>query len=147
MTLGVSGINMNIEKFSHNGPGVEIVYDRDGRVFGLKNYKSENNLLNLSKMECHLKTDEQFLLFQGSCAIVTMRQDGSDESWELTLMEKGAIYNISRGLWHLTIMSPDCRMILVENSGTSVENSEYFVLSENQSAVIRELYREVECVL
>lgn len=132
---------MNIEIFSHDGPGVVFPYDRDGRIIGMKNYGPANNLLNITKMERHQQTEEQFLLFQGSCTIVTFTKNENVEHWELTLVKPGSIYNIPKGLWHTTIMSRDCRMVLVENSGTSTDNSEYFSLTKEQCSRIRELYK------
>lgn len=125
-----------IEIFNYEGPGVETAYNGDGRILGIKNYSDSNDLSGSLRLERHLQTDEQFLLFQGHCIIIT---EGSGRNWVLTPMERAKVYNIPRGLWHTTVMSRDCRMVLVENSDTSTANSEYRQLSETQCETIRTL--------
>jgi len=135
--------DMSINIFSHNGSGVSIEYSRDNRAIGIKNYSSANNIMNISEMERHLQTDEQFLLFDGSCIIVTINKEGQKEILSLSSMETGKIYSIPRGLWHTTVMTPGTRMILIENAGTTVENSERFYLTEEQKTDIRDRISEM----
>ena len=54
-------------------------------------------------------------------------------------MEKDKVYNIPATLWHNTITCKDTKMILIEDSNTSMENSDILNLTEAQIAEMRSL--------
>jgi mannose-6-phosphate isomerase-like protein (cupin superfamily) len=71
-----------------------------------------------------METDEVFVLLEGS-AYLTI-------GLEMTRvdLEPNKIYNVKKGVWHSHIMSPDAKVLIVENSNTSAANSEKLPLSE-----------------
>ena len=56
-------------------------------------------------------------------------------------MEPNKVYNIPATLWHNTITRKDTKMILIEDSNTSMENSDILALSAEQIETIKELYK------
>lgn len=54
-------------------------------------------------------------------------------------MERNKVYNIPRALWHNTVTDRSTKLILVEDSSTSGENSEILPLTEAQRAEARKL--------
>ena len=54
-------------------------------------------------------------------------------------MEKDKVYNIPATLWHNTITQKDTKMILIEDSNTSMDNSDILSLDEAQIAKVRSL--------
>ena len=41
-------------------------------------------------------------------------------------MEIGKVYNIRKAVWHNILVSEDAKVLVVENTDTVAENSEYF---------------------
>lgn len=54
-------------------------------------------------------------------------------------MERGKVYNIPQGLWHNTIMVPGTRMVLIEDPGTGMSNSEIYHLEDGEAEELRRL--------
>ena len=72
------------------------VYIRMKNGFSIKNWKPDNDIEGLKHLEIHHTTDEQFILVNGKAILITAeRKDGKFET-ELTLMEKGKVYNVPK---------------------------------------------------
>ena len=71
-------------------------------------------------MERHLLTDEVFVLLCGDAELLIGRE------MTRVSMKKNKIYNIRAGVWHNIRVSRDAKVLVVENSETAKENSEYF---------------------
>ena len=56
-------------------------------------------------------------------------------------MEPNKVYNIPATLWHNTITTKDTKMILIEDSNTSMENSDVISLTAAQIEEIQALYK------
>ncbi len=115
-----------IEQKQYEADGLSLVYDEGEWVIGIKNYKVANDISTLEKLERHNKTDESFVLLSGSCTLLAYDEDA--KTLEYRPMEEGTVYTISSGVWHTTIMRPNTKMILIERSGTSMDNSELITL-------------------
>jgi hypothetical protein len=131
---------MTLCAYKHDAEGLSLVYEGDNRVVGLKNYQLTNNILNFRELERHLETDEQFVLLEGSCLMVTLKDDVIDPAFEFTWLQIGVLYNVPKGLWHATVMTPGTKMIIIENSGTTTNNSERRNLTRDQIAMIQDFY-------
>ncbi len=111
-----------IEQSQYTGEGLSLVYDEGEWVIGIKNYKAANDISALRTLERHTLTDESFVLLEGSCTLLVY--DKERGSLTYSTMEPGSVYTISRGIWHTTVMKPNTKMILIERSGTSMDNSD-----------------------
>ena len=124
---------MTIEKAQFEDEGLNLVFDKGEWVVGIKNYKPANDIDTLKVLERHNLTDEQFVLLKGTCVLIAVNDDNGDElSYTVEKMEQGAVYNIPSGIWHTTIMEKGTKMILIEKSSTSMENSDLLDLTKPQ---------------
>ncbi len=128
-----------IAQKQYEGEGLSLVYDEGDWVIGIKNYKVANDISTLKTLEKHNKTDESFVLLHGSCTLIAY--DEKNEGAEYLNMAEGTVYTISSGVWHTTIMKPGTKMILIERSGTSMDNSELLDLPDH---VIAEAKQKIE---
>jgi mannose-6-phosphate isomerase-like protein (cupin superfamily) len=67
-------------------------------------------------MERNMKTDEVFVLLRGGARLYV------EET--VVDMEPGVVYNVAKGEWHHIVVTPDASVLVVENSNTSLENTE-----------------------
>jgi mannose-6-phosphate isomerase-like protein (cupin superfamily) len=70
----------------------------------------------LTGMERHMLTDEVFVLLRGGARLYV------EET--VVDMEPGVVYNVAKGEWHHIVVTPDASVLVVENSNTSLENTE-----------------------
>ena len=77
---------------------------------------------NICKLERHLKTDEVFILLQGTAVLhIGMEM-------QRVPMEIGKIYNVHCGEWHAISMLPNTKVAIIENDDTCAENTDYHYL-------------------
>lgn len=91
---------------------------------------------NLNNMQRHDETDEVFVLLKGRC--ILFLGDGVDEAGEIHAVDMvpRTVYNVKRGTWHHHTLSEDASVLVVENLGTTLENSPFCQLSPEQTAGI-----------
>jgi hypothetical protein len=130
------------------------------RVAGL-NHCDIVDIDHLARVERHLETDEVFLLTAGRASLIvergndgkgapdsgsgesgpaghgTGRSGSRGESFEVIPMEPNTVYNVKKGVYHHVILERDASIIIVENSDTSTDNSEYRELWEEEIAGIK----------
>lgn len=112
--------NNDLEIYEYEGQEYEpTMHFGEWRV-AFMNYA--DNLAALSKYERHMLTDEVFVLLEGKASLVV------GENKDVYKMEKFKIYNVKKATWHGTVMSPDARLLIVENHNTSDDNSEKYFL-------------------
>ena len=109
--------NGDLEIFEHNDAGYERTMNFEEWRVAFMNYA--DNFAKMEKYERHMLTDEVFVLLEGKATLVV------GESRTAYKMEKCKIYNIKKGIWHGTVMSPDAKLLIVENHNTSKDNSEF----------------------
>lgn len=96
-----------------------------------------------TSMHKHTQTEECFVLLQGKAMLYAA--DGLDAPEDIRAypMEQGKIYRVPRGTWHSPVLSPDARILLVENRDTTEENSPRVALNEEQIARVRALGKQL----
>lgn len=112
-----------IEISAHDGDDFAVMTKFGAWQIGMISYSERFS--RFAVLERHLLTDEAFVLQLGEATLYTDR--------ETVQMEKGKVYNVPAGVWHHIVVSEDARVLVVENSDTSKENSErtYFEEKEN----------------
>lgn len=130
---------MNILNYEFNGEGMQRVFENEKWTVGIKNWKPANDVTGIDCLERHNKTDELFVLVEGSCTLVYASETEGGLEFGAVKMEKDKVYNIPATLWHNTITCKDTKMILIEDSNTSMENSDILNLTEAQIAEMRSL--------
>ena len=130
---------MNILNYEFTGEGMQRVFENEKWTVGIKNWKPANGVTGIDCLERHNKTDELFVLVEGSCTLVYANETEGGLEFGAVKMEKDKVYNIPATLWHNTITCKDTKMILIEDSNTSMENSDILNLTEAQIAEMRSL--------
>lgn len=130
---------MKIESFGYTGEGMSRVYENGQWTVGIKNYKPANDKSLFNELERHNETDELFVLIAGACTLVYADGTDGEMKFGAVSMERGKVYNIPQGLWHNTITVPGTRMVLIEDPGTGMSNSEIYHLEDGEAEELRRL--------
>ena len=112
-----------IQKFTFDGEDFNVMMNFEGWKIGFLRYSERFS--RFSSLERHMSTDEAFILVEGKAVLYT------DE--ENCQMEKCAVYNIPRGVWHHITVSPDATVVVVENSDTCTNNTERKMINDADS--------------
>ena len=115
----------NLSKYvqigEHNGEGYSRVVEYDNWTAALINYAPRFDEKNFEYVERHNKTDEVFILIEGTATLIL----GEVDNLQHLSMEKFKFYNIKKGKWHNIFLKENAKVIIVENSDTGKENTEY----------------------
>ena len=130
---------MKIENYAFEGEGMQRVFENEKWTVGIKNWKPANDITGIDCLERHNKTHELFVLVEGSCTLIYANETESGLELGAVKMEPDKVYNIPATLWHNTVTCKDTKMILIEDSNTSMENSDILALNESQIAKVKEL--------
>lgn len=130
---------MNITQYEFAGEGMQRVYENKKWTVGIKNWKPANDITGIDCLERHNKTDELFVLTEGGCTLVYANETENGLNFSAVKMVPGKVFNIPASLWHNTITEKDTKMILIEDSNTSMENSDILKLDKDQIENIRSL--------
>lgn len=121
---------MEIKTFTFEEKGMTRVYENDQWMVGIKNWKPENDSANFDNMERHNLTDELFVLLAGNCTLLYAEEVEGEMRFGSVKMEQNKVYCIPKTMWHNTITTPDVKLVLIENSNTSMDNSEIYEFNE-----------------
>ncbi len=130
---------MEILNYEFSGEGMHRVFENEKWTVGIKNWKPANDVTGIDCLERHNKTDELFVLVEGHCTLIYANEEGGALKFGAVKMEKDRVYNIPATLWHNTITQKDTKMILIEDSNTSMENSDILNLTDDQIKEMRSL--------
>jgi len=111
-----------IELYYHEAQGYNPFLIRDGWQVAQLNYLPGHGLDDMETVEMHQRTDEVFVLFGGTAVLVAAEEREQGLVFECVRMTPGVTYNIPAGMWHNIGMSQDARMIIVERSGTHLDD-------------------------
>ena len=132
---------MQILNYEFSGEGMQRVFENEKWTVGIKNWKPANDITGIDNLERHNKTDELFVLIAGTCTLISAVETENGLAFSKTVMEPNKVYNIPATLWHNTITTKDTKMILIEDSNTSMENSDVISLTTAQIEEIQALYK------
>lgn len=122
---------MKLQIFDTQEPGFHPVLVAGTWKAAIFNDAPQWRAENISYLQKHLLTDEVFVLLEGACTLLL-----SDEEIPETIcrvkMEPGKVYNVPKGVWHSHILEKHTKVLVVENSDTTVENSPKVPLPEEK---------------
>lgn len=78
--------------FAFEGEGIECVYDNGKWVACIKNWKPNNDIESIERLEVHHESDEQFILYAGTT-------DKNSEYCYFTEEQKNRIYKEAKNFW------------------------------------------------
>ncbi len=132
---------MTILNYEFAGEGMQRVFENEKWTVGIKNWKPANDITGISNLERHNRTDELFVLLEGACTLVYANETEKGLEFGAVKMEKNKVYNIPATLWHNTVTRKDTKMILIEDSNTSMENSDVLDLDAAQLETVKSLVK------
>lgn len=100
----------------------------DGWQTAILNWEPGADVSAVYRVERHNLTDEVFVLWRGSGALVIAEPDG------LRVVDAvpGVVYNVTIGTWHTVIGTRDSSWIIVENKDTHLHDTEYRDMSSDE---------------
>lgn len=134
---------MKLKNITYEGSGIENVYSNDKWLIALKNWREANDVENISRLEIHFKTDEQFVLIKGSVVIIYAEELNENTEVQAIRLEPGAVLNVPKNTWFNNILSRDAKLAYIESSDTKAapDNSIYKDLTAEQIAAVKEKVR------
>jgi hypothetical protein len=136
---------MKPDVYVNNEEGIKVVYKNPKWLVCIKNWKPDNDIEGIAHLEIHHTTDEQFVLCAGKAILITAEREGDRfTNIGLTLMEKDKVYNVAEEVWFYSITQKDTKIVYVQDSSCSMENSELCDLTPEEIAYIQ---REAEKLL
>ena len=116
-----------IDIVEHVGEGYARVVDGPKWTVAELNHADRFDEQKMSYLERHNLTDETFVLLAGEATLLI------GENAERVPLEPLKCYNVKASVWHNIIVPPGARVLVVENSDTSRENTDYHDLVCNGS--------------
>ena len=132
---------MKILQYEFTGEGMHRVFENEKWTVGIKNWKPANDITGIDNLERHNLTDELFVLIEGACTLIYANETADGLAFGAVKMEPDKVYNIPATLWHNTVTQKDTKMILIEDSSTSGENSDILPLTPEQISLVQDLAR------
>ena len=120
----------------YSGEGIGGVTESEHWSVLLLNYLPRLAPDALTDMQKHRETDECFILLSGKAVLFTARGEDAPLDLECYPLKLGAVYRVPQGIWHTQAMSRDAKILLVENTGTTPENSPRCGLTQEQIAEV-----------
>lgn len=129
-----------IEIHQHTGEGYKRLVEYQGWVAAVLNHAPTTTPEGVIYFEKHMLTDEVFVLLQGSCTLLEAGNGEHPGEIHAVPLEPCKFYNVKAGVWHSHMLSKDAAVAVIENIETGTANSVRENLTEDQRAVIAELW-------
>lgn len=117
-----------VDVIGYDGPGYKaLIYFEGWRVAFLNDDPSRFRKETMPYLERHNETDEVFVLTAGQCTLYI--GDGKGETpgkIETIEMVPNKMYNVKKGVWHNLTGNEEMVLLIVENSDTSRQNSDFY---------------------
>lgn len=132
---------MKIMSYSYDDPGYLTLMSYQSWRVAFLNYIDELKPENIPYFEAHHKTDEVFVLLEGD-AILYYLEDGKVMHVK---MVKNKVYNVKKDVYHTHALSPDCKLLIIEEENTSDDNSSRIYVDDEMRKALVKIWRgEVE---
>lgn len=105
-----------MEIYELKGEDFKTIMTSDSWTIAMMRYSDRLSDFDITKFHRHNKTDEAFILLEGSAQLYEY-----DVPHKL---EKFKVYCVKRGTWHQMVLSRDATVLVVENSDTTSENTD-----------------------
>ena len=130
---------MRPDQYENNAEGILCVYKNPKWLVCIKNWKPDNDIAAVQMPE-EWKDGIDLTAFGQNAA---EREGGSFKNIELTPMQQGKVYNVPAECWFYSITQKDTKVIYVQDSNCSMENSDFADLTAAQIADIQERARKI----
>ena len=127
---------MNLTDFCEiaefNEVGYAPIIDYQSWRVAMLNYIDELEPDQIDNFQCHLETDEVFVLLNGRCILFLADVDDNRQINKIHAidMQPHRAYNIKRGIFHTHTLTEDAKVLIVENQDTSDINSPKIMIDQ-----------------
>ena len=130
-----------LEVFDVTGSGYRPLIDFG--AWGVAIFRFDEALRpdRIERLERHTATDEIFVLLEGRAVLLLGGNSDSHGGLHSLVMEMGKVYDVRRNAWHAALLGADASILLVENSDTGPQNTEFTPLGSEERAKVLELAR------
>lgn len=122
-----------LEIYAYTGEGYQPLVFTPNWMAAILNWEPKAERRNMHAIERHNRSDEVFVLLRGKSVLFVRREGEPLEAYDL---EPGVIYNVPKGVWHNLIASQDSSFLIVENSGTHLEDTELRPITAEELAQV-----------
>ncbi len=126
-----------IEIYKIKESGYHPFLIREGWQVAQLNFMEEQRIDNINKVEVHNHTDEVFVLLKGKAILILAEFKEKKPVFQVLLMEPLVTYNIPKGDWHNIAMEEKSEVLIVEKSGTHLNDVSYKELNPDEIAELR----------
>jgi mannose-6-phosphate isomerase-like protein (cupin superfamily) len=126
-----------IEIYKIKESGYHPFMIREGWQVAQLNFVEEQRTDNINKVEVHNHTDEVFVLLKGKAILILAEFKEKIPVFQVLLMEPLVTYNIPKGDWHNIAMEEGSEVLIVEKSGTHLNDVSYKELNPDEIAELR----------
>lgn len=127
------------ETYEVSGIGYEKLFNFKSWRLAKLNYIDELNISHLNFIECHLNTDEVFILLDGQCDMFLL-DNKNPKTFDHFKLEINKVYRIPKNVYHAHALSKEAKVLIIEEDDTSDANSDRIYLTEEEMAQIRKIY-------
>lgn len=135
----MSGVENLLEIRRHDGPSYKPLVDFGAWRVAILNFSEDLLPENLTRMQRHNETDEVFVLLAGRCILFVGEGTDTVTRMHAVPLEPGGVYNVKQAVWHTHTLSPDAKVLVVENRDTTYDNSPFVPLNEIQRREVMEM--------
>ena len=130
-----------LEICEYSGTGYKPLVDFGAWRVAVLNYSADLLPERLTRMQRHNETDEVFVLLAGRCILFVGEGQDTVTGIHAEALRPGCVYNVRQAVWHTHTLSPDAKVLVVENRETTYDNSPFIPLTEGQQQRLLDLTR------
>jgi len=114
-----------LEIREHVDPGYKPLVDFGEWRVAMLHYSPGLLPEHLTRMQRHNETDEVFVLLEGRCILFVGEGNETVTRLHAEDLRPGLVYNVKQAVWHTHTLSPDAKVLVVENRDTTYDNSPF----------------------
>ncbi len=127
-----------------NDVGYAPIIDFQSWRVAMLNYIDELEPDQINNFQCHLETDEVFVLLAGRCILFLADVDNDNQIIKIYAVEMQPYraYNIKQGIFHTHTLTEEAKVLIIENRDTSDANSPKIMIDQKINQQLVELTAE-----
>ena len=127
-----------------NDAGYAPIVDFQSWRVAMLNYIDELEPDQINNFQCHLETDEVFVLLAGRCILFLADVDDDNQivAIQAVDMQPHRGYNIKQGVFHTHTLTEEAKVLIVENRDTDDTNSPKIMIDQKINQQLVELTAE-----
>lgn len=132
------------ETYAFSGIGYKKLFSYQDWRIAMLNYIKELEIDHIDYVEAHQKTDEAFILLEGSCTLFFAQIENEKViGFDAVRMQSNQVYKIYANVFHTHTLSKDAKLLIIEEENTADENSPKIVLDQVAKLKLKASYEEL----